>query len=975
MLRLNFLTEFYKQQKYVDFNTILGLGMSFGGAFGVAVSLILPFSANYASAQITPDATLPNNSRVNPVGNTSIIEGGTQAGGNLFHSFQQFSVPTGSTAFFNNATDIQNIITRVTGKSISNIDGVIGANGTANLFVLNPNGIIFGRNARLDVGGSFVGTTANAIQFGNLGLFSASNPNTPSPLLIVNPSALLFNQIPTGSIESRSVATAGVDLSGNMIYGLKVPNGRSLLLFGGDVSVDGGGQQGGLHAFGGRIELGGLKEPGTVELSVQGNQERLSYPEGVAKADVSLANQGVINVVADNGGSIAINAGNFNLAGGSGLFAGIGSGLGTVNSQAGNIDINATKTVSIIGGGSGIYNQVEAGAFGNSGDINIKTGSLSLTALVSGTAAFEINNAAVLDTSNAGQGNAGNIQISVGSVSLTDGAILQASNTGQGNAGNIVVQAQDQVFLATSLILSNVGSPPSSQGQPQTQGNVGNILIDGRTVSLTDGAQLQAGFFSGSQGKAGIVSVRARDTLSVAGSVAGFNSGIFTNADPQTVGNGSDIQISARSVSFTDGGELEASNAGQGNTGNIIVQAQDQVSFAGKHSGIFINIGSANGSPAFGNVGNIEIDARTVSLTDGAQLQAGFFSGSQGNAGIVSVRATDTLSVAGKKSGIRTNAELQAVGNGSDIQISAGAISFTDGAELEASNAGSGNGGKITITAGSLSFDGSDAFSTAQVGSVGNAGNIDITARSLSLTNGAQLSTTSVGNGAAGNINIITAQDIRLDNQASIGANTTGGQGNIAVRSRSLILRGNSNITTNATGSQVIGGNINIDTDVLAALENSSIRANSANFRGGQIRINAQGIFRSNNQDITATGASPELNGIVQINTSDTNPSRGLLQQSTNLIDTNALIASSCISRSRKVQGSFTITGSGGLPNRPGDVLVSNYPTGDVRSITGGDASRPWQKGDPIVEPEGVYRLPSGHLVLSRECPFKEETR
>lgn len=234
-----------------------------------------------AQAQIISDTTLPNNSSVIIEGSTSNITGGTQAGTNLFHSFKQFSLPTGATAYFTNGIDIQNIFARVTSGSISNIDGTLKANGNANLFLLNPTGIIFGPNVKLNIGGSFIGSTASTINFADGNIFNTRDTQTAPLLTISVPVGLGFGGTPApirvlGNGHNVLARDFQQIERNNPIANLQVEPQKMLAIVGGNVSLEGGI----LIAEGGRIELGGV-EQGLVKLNPTSSSWNLSY-EGVS---------------------------------------------------------------------------------------------------------------------------------------------------------------------------------------------------------------------------------------------------------------------------------------------------------------------------------------------------------------------------------------------------------------------------------------------------------------------------------------------------------------------------------------------------------------------------------------------------------------------------------------------------------------------------------------------------------------------
>ncbi|MCJ8282580.1 MAG: filamentous hemagglutinin N-terminal domain-containing protein, partial [Rivularia sp. ALOHA_DT_140] len=247
-----------------------------------------------ASCEVLSDNT--TNTTINSTGNNFNILNGIQKGNNLFHSFKEFSIPTGGSATFKNSSAIENIINRVTGGNISNIDGLIKASGNANLFLINPNGIVFGENASLDIGGSFLATTAESILFED-GFNYSAIVSEQTPLLTVsiplglqmgtNPADIIVNN--TGHHLTGSDNTALTNQDANIV-GLQVPLEQTFALVGGNLKLDGGV----LTAESGRFELsaiGNQNSSSVVGLKMSNNHPSLTYDTVQPTGNIQLFQQ------------------------------------------------------------------------------------------------------------------------------------------------------------------------------------------------------------------------------------------------------------------------------------------------------------------------------------------------------------------------------------------------------------------------------------------------------------------------------------------------------------------------------------------------------------------------------------------------------------------------------------------------------------------------------------------------------------
>lgn len=902
------------------------------------------FTTNLATAQNipVPDNTLGSeNSRVESLGQIDAITGGATRGLNLFHSFREFNVDVGrGVYFFAPNAGIQNILARVTGGNRSEILGTLGtrvfdgisiSNSNANLFLINPNGIVFGEGARLDVGGSFVATTANAVQFGEQGVFSATNPEVPQ-LLRVNPSAFLFNQINNqAGIQNNSVAPAGQNPIGRNVLGLRVPDGKSLLLLGGNVNMDGGQ----LNAFGGNVELGGLAAPGNINLVVEGDNLRLGFPENGTRADVSLANQaGVYVTNIAGGGNLVINAVNIDILNRSILDSGSLTFFGEENS---NIYLKAERDISLQN------SQLQGG------DIEITGSSLFL------------KDGSAIQTTNLLSGRRGNIKINVTDRVLLTGYspvtsfssqistnVFSLGETEQNQGGDIDIIANSIVLEQAAFIAT--GNPGN--------GNTGNISLQANdTIFLRDGSNLRT--ITIMKGNAGDIWLRSGKSIVLQGSY--IFSSTFSNGATEVTGDAGNINIQVgvdstdnvgqANLTLTDNSSLNSSTYGNGNAGNTSIKVNGAITID-NNSRIFsfLETGATQGKKG----GNIDIRAQSLSLKSSFLSTTTY---AEGNAGNINIETDEFVSLTNSGS-ISSSIDVTGKGKAGDIEIQTGSLLLNNQTTIDNSIYGSGEGGKISIHAvDNIKLNESSSInSSIYPGGIGEAGKIELHGRNLTLQGGSQ----------------VLAIIFREDNTLNLpGGNGKGG--NILVNISDLVKLSGTNpigyssglLTITERGAKGQAGSITITSNNLQVEEGAVINSQTLNLSdGGKITINSNNLEVIKGGQILSSTRSEGKAGDININTTNNIYISG---HDPNFFQRFAQFGRDIVSNEGSNSGVFANTDGQSTGN--GGILTLN--ANNIYLADGGQISAQSQgigrAGDVIINTQQNFNANNGLIVTAAQ--------
>jgi filamentous hemagglutinin family protein len=809
---------------------------------------------------------------------------GRQVSGNLFHSFGQFGLATGENAVFSGPATVSNVIGRVTGGNSSSIDGAIKSNiAGANLYLINPHGVVFGPNATVNVSGSFHVSTADYVKMADGAKFQATNPDG-STLSAAPPVAFGF----------LNAAPAAIIVNGSRLG----PVAGTLGLIGGPVTIAGGA----LSAPGGTIHIAGAAGPGEIAVDPKGG------PPATVTALAPVAVTGGAKLDASGGGSVFIHAGTLTID---------ASEINADNPGAGSSgQISLRGDTITISGGADIH----ALALGSGRGAD---------AVLASTGSIVLDNSAVRIGTQA-TGASGNLSVAAGgTLSLQNGGVLSAATVGNGAAGSILVTAHDLTISPLSAImnvssgqlaagdiavnvagqLSIQGRPSPANGNPETLGvsdfcsgcpgaapetgitsqssgpaNAGNVAINAGKLTITGMGAIGSVAVGSGSGDAGKVSVNVAGQLAIDGGVATiaadqrpldncctaiaqsldqFRSGIL--AESMTgKGNSGTVGVSAGTLSLANEGQILSNTYGPARAGDISVNVAGP---AVLDNGYIM----ANSIGGTGNAGRVSVYAPTLTVVDGGAIWTAAVAGF-GTGGDISVEVPGQLTVDGGVAGFASIMAwtLANHGGGGLVNVHAGDLSIVGGGLITAliCDCASGDAGTTIVNVDrTLKIDGkaqpvyavgftTGISSDTSGGSVGNAGSVIVSARDLIILNNGQISssTTSGSSGNGGNV-LVTAGHLTIDASASDPTLVGIVRGSVPPEAPPP-----SPPTGIVAVTQGVGhaGKISVNAGSLSILNGGTISSStSGSGKGGDVTVNVGGLLSidgSNANPLLATG-------------------------------------------------------------------------------------------------------------------------
>ena len=741
-------------------------GMNMFFSFACHESLCLVLAALFillppASAQIVTDGT---------VGPPVSLEGpdyvighdmGRRAGSNLFHSFQRFGIAQHESATFTGPDDIANVVSRVTGGEASNIDGLLRSEvGRADFYFVNPAGVVFGENAKVDVPTAFHASTADEVRFADGAVFSASDPGR-STLTVASPESFGF----------LSPQPASIEVNGSV---LEFQPGSAVSLSGGDLSVTGAEESpAGLTVEGGGIRLTATGDAGG-QVPVAGGPSSEAARSGSLELDHAR-----LDVMGDGGGTVVLEGGTLNLQGSTVIAENSGStdAGGGIGIRAGELTL-ARSSVSTGAWGDGDAGSVEvevagslrlldgtqilssASGAGSAGSVTVKAGELRMD----GRGSEEITG--VASQAAAGTGRAGTVEIEVaGLLEVLRGAQISSGTFTAGDGGSVRVKAGE-------LRMDGGGSEQATgifnQAASGSAGDGGTVGIEvAGLLELLRGARISTG--TRATGDGGSVALKAGG-LRIDGGGTGQATGIFTQATSGSAGNGGALDIRVTGTAeLLDGGLVSSGASGAGDGGNLLLEAQS-LKIDGRGLEELTGIASQVGPESTGAGGTVEVKvAGLLEILDGGAISGGTFG--EGDGGDVLIQSGDLrIDRRGSPGGTGVfNQAGSGSGDGGRIEVKvAGLLEIVNGGRITSGAFAEGDAGSVLVEAGELRIDGrgiervTGILSQANDGA-GDGGRIEVrVAGLLEIFDGGLISSGAFAEGDAGSV-LVEAGELRID--------------------------------------------------------------------------------------------------------------------------------------------------------------------------------------------------------------------